>query len=283
MISGDPDKIFPGVILVATPHMDDEVLALGGTTGKLTRKDSIHFLYATDGSQSPKQVFPRQGSNSSDLPQIRIQEAYRALKILGIDEINLHFLGFTDGKLGNYIQELSHALVQIIKELKVDWLFIPFRFDRHPDHLALNRAARQAMMLQEPGRGAFEYFVYNKYRFLPGGDIRQFIHPHLLIEIDIREQTPLKKEALMCFNSQTAIFYPWQERPILSSRLIDEVSRSPEVFLRVDPDFPGVSVFARFATWIRLVHRLEPKIKQLKDWSVSITSVGTTRDGRKPM
>jgi len=53
MVSVDPVEFFPGRVVVVVPHMDDCVLAVGGTIARLANKEHIHFIYATDGMGSP--------------------------------------------------------------------------------------------------------------------------------------------------------------------------------------------------------------------------------------
>src|SRR6266498_2234255 len=95
----DPIDAFPGVVVIAAPHMDDEVLACGGTIARLPQKKQIHCVYATDGSKSPVPPCSWLGSAAPDLSSIRMQEARMSGSVLGIPQENLHFLQFPDGKL----------------------------------------------------------------------------------------------------------------------------------------------------------------------------------------
>jgi hypothetical protein len=52
--------------------------------------------------------------------------------------------------------------------------------------------------------------------------------------------------------------------------LLDEVSRSPEIFLRYEPSFSGAEIFLGTRTWIRVAHRLEPFLKVHKDRAVAL-------------
>lgn len=57
MSFADPADVFRGELCVTVPHMDDCVLACGGTTALLPHKTEIHFVYATDGARSPPSFF----------------------------------------------------------------------------------------------------------------------------------------------------------------------------------------------------------------------------------
>jgi LmbE family N-acetylglucosaminyl deacetylase len=258
-------SLFSGKVLIAAPHMDDEVLACGGTIAFLPQKEKIFVIFATDGTKSPIPIFPWQGKVANDLPKIRMQEAKQAMQVLGVPEKNIHFFSIDDGRLKHHSKELTSLMIKVITEIEPDHLFVPFRYDRHPDHIALTKATKKAIHMTGLNAKLYEYFIYNRYRFLPGGDIRKFIKPKLLLQIDISENSQIKKRALLCYKSQTVRLYDWQKRPILQENRIDEVSNSSEIFLISPPDFPGAKVFAKSANWVRLVHRIEPWFKQIKE------------------
>jgi LmbE family N-acetylglucosaminyl deacetylase len=278
----EPAVLFNGIILVAAPHMDDEVLACGGTIARFPQKDRIHLIYATDGSRSPVPSCPWMGKPAPDLAQIRMQEAREAMAVLGVPEKNLRFLGLEDGQLDRHSRELVSMMSRAIVETKPDQIFIPFRYDRHPDHLALTRATLNALHILEYDAHVYEYFVYYRFRFLSGGDIRRFIRPELLSSVDIRPFSSRKKEALLRYRSQTTCLYGWQRRPILPQERVEEVSNSPEVFLTYDLVYPGPSVFASAAHWIRVVHRVEPWLKQTKEHMLALFRQRKMADGRRP-
>lgn len=274
MIHIDPRQVFQGELLVIAPHMDDEVLACGGTIACLPRKDQIHIVYGTDGSKSPVPMAPWIGQPSPDLVSIRKQEALAAMHTLGVPDGNIHFLEFPDSQLKHHLQKLTQALSVLIRALKPDHLLIPFRYDRHPDHLALHRAAQKALQQEKHNADCVEYFVYHRWQLLPGKDVRKFIRPDQLLEVDIREYSDLKKKSLQCYTSQTTLFYSWQDRPILPPERVGEVSGSPEYFLKYDPALAGATIFSKSGAWIRIAHRVEPFIKQKKEQIASLFRAG---------
>jgi hypothetical protein len=129
----------------------------------------------------------------------------------------------------------------------------------------VNRATTEAFKAGLFKGHLIEYFVYHRWRLLPGGDVRKYIQPRHLIRINIQQTSAIKRQALCCFKSQTTQFYPWQDRPILSQTLLDEECYNPELFLRYHPSFLGSSVFANSTAWIRLVHLIETPLKRKKD------------------
>jgi LmbE family N-acetylglucosaminyl deacetylase len=259
--------------------MDDEILACGGTIALLEDKNRVHVIYATDGSKSPVPIFPCLAPTAPNLASIRSAEAKAALNVLGMPESNLHFLGFPDGNLNGYLDELSQCLIKLITKTNPKFIFVPFRYDRHPDHIALYSAARKALDLHYSEAEVLEYFVYYRYQLLPGGDIRKFIYPEYLYTVDIEERSNIKFKALNCYQSQTTKVYKWQDRPILTRERVREVSRLPEVFLQYDPNFRGPQVFMRHGHWIRFVHRIEPALKRRKEALLELLQFGKRLDG----
>lgn len=274
----DPTMEFRGTVLIVAPHMDDEVLACGGLIARLPKKECVHAVLATDGTKSPSPIIPLLDAVSPDLSQIRMDESRKALALLGLPEQNVHFLGLPEARLRRHYSELRRMLLDIIERVKPAAVLIPFRFDRHPDHLAVNHAITEAHdQGRLPGVSLYEYFVYYRWRLLPGRDLRSYIHPKYLIRIDTARVSEQKRKALDCYTSQTTKFSAWQTRPILTSILLDEVSQNPEIFLRYDPALPGVKVFTRATLWIQLVHRIEPTLKKWRYLSGAVLQRAWTR------
>lgn len=274
-----PAALLTGVVLLTIPHMDDGVLACGGTIAQLPEKERLHLVYASDGRASPvppaRPFRPRPAAAAPDLATVRMAEARAAMGYLGVRPENIHFWGLPDGRLRQYQALLRQRLGELVSRLEPEIILTPFRYDRHPDHLALNQAV---MSLWREGcfhGRVIEYFVYYRWRLLPGGDVRRYIRPDYLLQVETTAATVQKRAALDYFRSQTTRFYPWQTRPNLTPQLLDEVSRTPELFLRDGAFRPGTAVFTRLVPWIRLAHRLEPALKRWKDALVALAkSVG---------
>lgn len=270
MYDTDPAKIFEGVILVVAPHMDDEMLACGATIAALPEKQSIHVIYATDGARSPVPDLPWGARPNPALVQVRMTEARNALDTLGIPVANATFLGLPDGSLKSCENELSEILTTHIRRVQPDHVFAPFRLDRHPDHLAVHRAAVRALKAACSAATLNEYFVYFRWRLLPGGDVRKMIRDDLMVCIPVSSHEKQKSRALACYKSQTTLYFEWQDRSILAPGNIDEVCTTPECFLQTVPGAPISQIFTRWALWIPFAHVLEPGLKQIKEWSKSI-------------
>lgn len=257
-------KFFPGTIVVISPHMDDGELACGGTVASLPDKDNIHFIYIADGTRSPTPVLPHLQPAKPNLAEIRMQESRAALRVLGLPAQNIHFLSYPDARLGKYLDDIRSSLGELLTHLNPAHIFIPFRYDRHPDHLAVHHAAQAAIKGLGISPLVYEYFVYYKWRLLPKGDVRAYILPKYLISADISSHIHTKRKALDCHVSQVTKFFPWQYQPVLSGDLLGEFSRGPEIFLISNSAPDDHLVFSSARMWIRIVHSVEPLLKRSK-------------------
>jgi LmbE family N-acetylglucosaminyl deacetylase len=241
----DIKHLSTGMIVIVAPHMDDEALACGGLIAKLPYKNRIHIIYATDGMKSPAPIVAGRDEISSNLGKIRMLESIEAMRILGITEQNLHFLCLPEAQLQKNVLVLRDMLREKIMSIMPEHILVPFRFDRHLDHLVVNH-----IITSDIEHGIFEaqlieYFVYYRWRLMPKRDIRKYIYPQYLFKLDIANVSKQKRQALDSFTSQTTIYYPWQTRPILTSTLLGEECSSSRL-------------------WIRLAHRLEPILVKWK-------------------
>jgi LmbE family N-acetylglucosaminyl deacetylase len=179
-------------------------------------------------------------------------------------------LGLPEARLKKNIPSLTESLKKIIYEINPDIVFMPFRYDRHPDHLAVNQTLTRAIDEGWYKGKLFEYFIYYRSRLLPARDIRKYIKPQYLLEIDIKNVSSEKRRALDCYKTQTTIYYSWQTRPILTPLLLDEECLNPEIFLMYDQSQLGASVLSKFSLWIRLTNWFEPFLRK---WKYLISTV----------
>lgn len=249
---GLPDKLLTARCLVLAPHMDDEALACGGTMLLHRRKSDVHCLFATDGTGSPAPLLPWQGKADAGLAQRRREEALAAAAVIGIPSANLQFLDLPDGRLAHCRPALEAGLAQAIARLNPEFVFAPFRYDVHPDHVALNRATRVVLRGRPAAPMMLEYFVYNRLRFVPGGDVRQALDQDALLSVDTAPVAAAKRMALDSYRSQTDLLHAWQERPILTPESLRQRCAEPECFLRTDPNAPLSEGFLRDRQRVRL-------------------------------
>jgi len=255
---------FPGSIAIVAPHQDDETLGCGGLIALVASQREIHVIFVTDGSRSP---LPDGAPANPALVPAREDEAREAMACLGVPPKRLHFLRLPDGRLADHEAELQQKLEDVLTQIAPATVLVPFRYDWHPDHLAVQRVAARAHAQGRIPGVLVEYFVYTQRRLLPGGDIRSCLAPGKLWAVEIASVAARKREALECFRSQTTRYFDWQRRPILTGDVLTRACRSPEIF------FPSAGRLATRAGippwWIGAASRLEPRLKRTKDGLLS--------------
>jgi len=249
-------------LLVVAPHMDDEALACGGVLARLAGRGSIRIVFVGDGLGSfPRAV--RIGPDADRLRRRRREEAAQAARELGLPVEALTFLGFEEWVFHRHFMALGAALNEILLEMKPATLLCPFRYDRHGDHLAVHAAAMA--LTHESAIRTLEYFVYHRWRMLPGGDIRRWIGEEYRVEVPVGAQAQSKRRAIEAYASQTRVEPGLREVPVLSAALIDEECRGSEYFVDTRQAPPDGRLFSGWRWWIPVAHAIEPPLKRLKD------------------
>ena len=182
-------KVEQARILVLAPHMDDEVIAPGGTLALHRQVGSrTGVVFATDSSAGMPE---RQGLQ---LSRLRTDEAGAAAESLGYEI--LQFMNFPDGQLAKHERAMGSQLAEIIREFQPDQIFSPFPTDHHRDHqataVALTHAIRETR---------WEGEVWNYEVWSP-------LWPNVLI--DITSVIEEKTQAIRCHESQVA-YRPYVE------------------------------------------------------------------------
>lgn len=252
------DLIGYGALIVA-PHPDDELLGCGGLVAAARRPDAIEVLVLTDGALSPPAA-----AGDPGLPALRRDETLRALDALGVSGHYVSFADLPDGGLSNQAARLDRALYEAATRTSATDVFVPFRFDRHPDHQAVHAAG--ARLARRAGVRMWEYFVYPFWRLLPRGDIRAHLRPGTLYALELEAETrAAQRAALDLYRSQTEPWGGGPGRPVLAPDHLDRVCVGPEVFLRHEVARPGAAVLKGTGAWFRIVRRIEPGLKRAKD------------------
>jgi hypothetical protein len=180
---------FDSRVLVIAPHMDDESLGCGLLLATHPRKDQAYVLIVTDGSLSPDA--PKADSGAARrLAALREQEVRDALAVLGVPAANIALLGLPDGSLPAMGARLRAVLTSHIQKLAPDSVFVPFRYDRHPDQDYQNYLTGLSQMgaSQYVGDvtgyvdGLAEIEVKNRFAV---GDRLELIHPTGNIQIEL--------------------------------------------------------------------------------------------------
>jgi LmbE family N-acetylglucosaminyl deacetylase len=264
----DPRQVFDGLVLVLAPHMDDDLLGCGGVLSSLAGHQTIRLLYCADGRGilQPGRG-PRQHNHGEEkIGEIRRSETLRGLAELGLRESDARFLPFPEWQLGKHAAALANEVRSAIGDWKPRYVLAPFRFDKHPDHVALNRIVRQAHKAAAWNGPLLEYFVYREWKLLRGArNVRDLLNPELVVTVQLEKLGGKKRRALECHRSQTTVFYPWQRKPVLSSALLDSFCTGTEDFLWSVGDQPDRVVITVSPALLRVLNWLEPRLKNAKE------------------
>lgn len=137
-------------LLFVFAHPDDESFAAGGTMAKAHKQGHEVFLICvTSGCKGKSGEF--QFNSREQLATHREEELRTACTILGVTDLILY--RYPDGSLKEQNSDkLAERISQTIIALKPD-VILSFPLDGvtgHPDHIAVSRAAEQAVILSEP-------------------------------------------------------------------------------------------------------------------------------------
>lgn len=125
-------------ILVLAPHADDEVLGCGGTINKLSRSYDVNILILTN----PHLGIPKKYSKI--FAQNIKKHALKAHKILGVKKtffFDYPVLGLA--KLNGF--EISDRILNFLKKIKPEILFLCSKNDLHSDHRIIYESSLVAL------------------------------------------------------------------------------------------------------------------------------------------
>jgi len=125
--------IDPGCVLIVAPHPDDETLGCGGAIALMRALNyPVQVLVISDGTLS----HPRSRKYpAAALRHLREQETIAALSILDVEETAVTFLRLPDGGISDFITSET-TCDTYLKAVLPQTVFLPWRYDPHPDHRA---------------------------------------------------------------------------------------------------------------------------------------------------
>ena len=186
-------------ILVIAPHCDDEVLGCGGIIAKYSSSgNNVFVAIITNGSLGAPELFSRQGTE-----KVRA-EALSSHRLLGVKET--FFLDFPAPRLDTIpAYQLSLKLSQLIKELKVEIVYVPHRGDIHKDHRIAFEAALVAArpINNSTVKKVLAYETLSETEWAPPFSDDAFIPT---IFENIENFIDIKVEAMNCYKTQIKEF-----------------------------------------------------------------------------
>ena len=148
-----------GTTLIVAPHADDESLACGGVISLLRKyNQTVYILLLSDGTLShPNSVeYP-----AEKLRNLRENELLTAARALDVPVENIIFCRYRDRQVPglqnpHFDQALSN-MNKIIEIIGPQSIFVPWRKDPHPDHIAAYELIDNA---STNGAKIYEYAVW---------------------------------------------------------------------------------------------------------------------------
>jgi len=120
-------------VMVISPHMDDEVLGLGGTISKhVVSGDEVYVCIVAH------RVYGREYDKAANDEEMAAAE--NARRLLGYKEIV--FLDLPDERLDTCVQDIIIPVEEHYNRIKPDILYTNFYGDNHQDHRAVFSAVR---------------------------------------------------------------------------------------------------------------------------------------------
>lgn len=183
-------------ILVIAPHPDDEIIGVGGTIKK--RVDAGHDVYVCVVTKGCEPLF------SNELVEQGRRECREADATLGVKEtIFLDFPAVMLETVPRY--KLNEGILNIIRRIKPDEVYIPHRGDMQLDHKMIVDAAMVAL------RPKYEHVVKRIYAYETlsetGWDIPNTTNEFIpTVYEDISSTLNSKIRAMYIFQSQLAEF-----------------------------------------------------------------------------
>lgn len=157
------NTIATGSALVVAPHPDDETLGCGGAIALLRALGcSIAVLVMSNGTlshpRSRKYPAPR-------LQALREAETREALATLGVGATEITFLQLQDGSIPTLESPGIRGAVArcrtYLETLMPDTIFLPWRFDPHPDHRATWKLIHTALLYLNAAPRLIEYPIWD--------------------------------------------------------------------------------------------------------------------------
>ena len=142
-------------VLVLAPHNDDETLGAGATMAKhAAAGDEVFVSILTSIGEDNPVMKPNK-------PEIRA-ETKRAMEILGVDYGNVIYRDLPNVLVHDEpMYKVNKVVIDVVKEVAPDVLYIPFINDLHKDHREIVYAAQvAARTCTDFGRNIKEVMMY---------------------------------------------------------------------------------------------------------------------------
>ncbi len=176
--------------MVFAAHPDDEIIGVGGTIAKLSKKHDVYVVVFSYGSGEKGKIWSWPPTIEREkLKEARIKESKRAAKIVGAK--NVFFLGIEEDIHKHFNEFHREALKRLIAKYKPIAVFYHSKFDGHKEHRFVHKVVSE--ILDEMGYKGKRYtYEINTFSLFAG---RKYV-------VDISKFFAKKMKALKEFKTQ---------------------------------------------------------------------------------
>ncbi|MFB2836047.1 PIG-L deacetylase family protein [Floridanema evergladense] len=183
-------------ILIIAPHADDEVLGVGGTMARFAAEGAeVYVIIATKG-------YPP--DYSEELSTTVRNQALVANRLLGTKETQFLDLPAANLDCVPY-RDINHQLVEAIRNIQPEVLYIPFNGDLHIDH---QKIFSSALVAARPNRINAPSRIYAYETLSETNWNAPYLTPNFVpnVFVDISGYLEMKIEAMAIYASQIQPF-----------------------------------------------------------------------------
>ena len=222
------------VMLVVAPHPDDGTLGCGALMARLRLGgSSVHELVVTEGGGS----HPRHPRLSPDkIAALRHAEECEAMRRLGVDEANLHFLNATDGMLDRLspaeAERIEGGILAVIVSVRPDEILVPCSLDGSSEHDACFGLFSRALARTDLRPRILEYPIWSLWN--PLRTFRMLRTARRIWRAPTADNLDAKRRALGAYASQFEPTPPWTE-PVLPKGFLALFTQTAEYFFEREP------------------------------------------------
>ena len=189
-------------VLVLAPHADDEIIGCGGTIAKLAAGGNQVYLCIVTNGRPP--LFDNSEAQKNHWPHNNYLETQRSNSIVGIKKtIYLDYPAAMLETVPRY--ELNGRLIDLVKDIQPEELYIPHFGDMQKDHQIVAEASMVAIRPKyafSPKR-VYGYETLSETGWNMPSIANEFI-PNAYV--DISDFLELKLNAMNCYSSQLGEF-----------------------------------------------------------------------------
>jgi LmbE family N-acetylglucosaminyl deacetylase len=218
-------------VLIVAPHPDDETLGCGGAIAMLRSLNcDVCVLVISDGTLSHpnSQKYP-----APLLQALRESETLEALAQLGVDSNDVTFCGLQDGSISTQYMSAVASCSAYLTEVAPQIIFLPWRYDPHPDHRATSKLIHTALRNLDLSPRIIEYPIWD-WDPQQRGNLTES-EKVTSWRLDIAAVVKLKQQAIACYRSQiTNLIDDDPEGFRLTPEMLLNFTRPWEVYLEVE-------------------------------------------------